>query len=233
MQQEEEVLVKPFVKWPGGKTTELEIIHQYLPEKIINYIEPFLGGGACFFSLQKTQYNQAFVNDFSTELISLYRLIKEKNVLFNQNLQDIWALWSFFGKYSNQHYQQLRSLYRSFKDNELTKDSLKVEIEFFVESTHSEIERAIPESLIMNKEQLLKELRKSLVSKFENTKKNEAKKGDLPEVDYQKNIEASIRASVYTYYRYIYNERKTYKVSQELHIALFFYLREFLSLIHI
>jgi DNA adenine methylase len=220
-------LVKPFVKWPGGKTTELEIIHQYLPVKINNYIEPFLGGGACFFSLEKTQYNQAFVNDFSTELILLYRLIKEKNQVFNHHLQDIWGLWNFFGAYSNQHYLQLRSLYRCFKQDELKKDELKVEIERFVENTRSDIEGAIPESLTLNKEQLLKELKKSLVSKFENTKKNEAKKGDLPEVDYPKNIEASIRASVYTYYRFLYNERETYMVSQELHIALFFYLREF------
>jgi DNA adenine methylase len=220
-------LVKPFVKWPGGKTTELEIIHQYLPKKINNYIEPFLGGGACFFSLHKTLYNQAFVNDFSTELISLYRLIKEKNHLFNEHLQDIWELWSFFGAYSNEHYQELRSLYYRFKQDELTKDELKVEIDSFVEGTRSDIERAIPENLNINKEQFLKNIKKSLVSKFNNTKKNESKKGDLPEEDYQKNIEASVRASVYTYYRYLYNERETYKIGEELHIALFFYLREF------
>ncbi|QOY35029.1 DNA adenine methylase [Anaerobacillus isosaccharinicus] len=220
-------MVKPFVKWPGGKTTELEIIHRYMPEKMNNYIEPFLGGGACFFSLKKEQYEQAFVNDFSSELISLYKLIKEKNPLFHQYLHEIWGLWSYFGTFSDQHFQQLRILYGRYKDEELTKEALKIEVEQFAKAKRIEIETRTPASLNINADRLIKELITSVVSKFDNTKKNELKKGDLPEVDYQKNVEASIRATVYTYYRYIYNERDKYKIDHELHIALFFYLREF------
>lgn len=220
-------MVKPFVKWPGGKTTELEIIHQYMPEKMNNYIEPFLGGGACFFSLKKEQYELAFVNDFSSELISLYKLIKEKNPLFQQYLHDIRGFWSYFGTFSNQYFEQLRSLYSQYKEDELTKEALKIEVEQFARTKRIEIEKATPASLNINADRLIKELITSIVSKFDNTKKNELKKGDLPEEDYQKNIEASIRASVYTYYRYIYNERDTYKIDHEFHIALFFYLREF------
>ncbi|MCT8138449.1 DNA adenine methylase [Anaerobacillus sp. CMMVII] len=220
-------MVKPFVKWPGGKTTELEIIHKYMPLTINNYIEPFLGGGACLLSLKKEQYKKAFANDFSTELISLYKLIKEHNQNFKQYLLDIWDLWCYIGTYSDHHYNELRELYRRYKSDEITKEDLKIELDQLVDRTRTEIELAIPATLGIDREVLITELKKSILSKFNNTRNNEQKKGDLPEEDYQKNLEASIRASVYTYYRHLYNERATYQISHELHIALFFYLREF------
>ncbi|OLO36991.1 hypothetical protein BTR23_14705 [Alkalihalophilus pseudofirmus] len=220
-------MVKPFVKWPGGKSAELEIIHQYMPQAMNNYIEPFLGGGACFLSINREKYNQAYVNDFSTELISLYTLIRDKNEEFQKYLQDIWNVWSFFGMLSNDYYESLRRYYQQYKSDEIDKDELKQIIDKFIEDKRTEITLGLQNSMNINFERLMKELKKSIISKFGNTKNNELKKGDLPEEDYRKNFEASIRASVYTYYRYLYNERVKYKLNQELHIALFFYLREF------
>ena len=34
--------LKPLLKYPGGKTSEVEIIEKYLPSNISNYIEPFV-----------------------------------------------------------------------------------------------------------------------------------------------------------------------------------------------
>ena len=53
-------MTRPFVKWPGGKREEVGIIHQYIPNNIENYIEPFLGGGACFLSLARNEYRSAY-----------------------------------------------------------------------------------------------------------------------------------------------------------------------------
>ncbi|MDE5411775.1 DNA adenine methylase [Alkalihalobacterium chitinilyticum] len=220
-------MVKPFVKWPGGKTGELEIIHQFLPTSMNNYIEPFLGGGACFLSIPKEKYHQAYVNDFSGELIALYTLIRERNELFNRYLHDIWDVWSFFGMLSNDYYETLRSYYGRYKSDEIEKEQLKELIDEFIEIKRNEVAIGVQNSLDINFERLIKELKKSILSKFTNTKNNEIKKGDLPEEDYRKNFESSIRASVYTYYRYLYNERVKYNLDQEMHIALFFYLREF------
>lgn len=49
--------MKPFVKWAGGKRQILSRINEYVQDSISDnpdytYIEPFLGGGAVFFSLQ-------------------------------------------------------------------------------------------------------------------------------------------------------------------------------------
>lgn len=45
-------LVKPFVKWAGGKRQLLPEIKRYLPSKIKDYYEPFVGGGAVFLDIQ-------------------------------------------------------------------------------------------------------------------------------------------------------------------------------------
>nr|WP_264478093.1 DNA adenine methylase [Planktothrix agardhii] len=69
-------MVKPFLKWAGGKRQLLPEILRYLPKNIgkTTYFEPFLGGGALLFELQP---KQAIVNDSNRELINCYRVIKD------------------------------------------------------------------------------------------------------------------------------------------------------------
>ena len=43
--------LKPFVKWVGGKGSSVERLLQLIPEHIDTYVEPFVGSGALFFSL--------------------------------------------------------------------------------------------------------------------------------------------------------------------------------------
>lgn len=66
-------LVTPFLKWVGGKRQIMPIIDQHLPRDIKHYIEPFIGGGAVFFHLQP---KKAILNDFNSELINVYSVIK-------------------------------------------------------------------------------------------------------------------------------------------------------------
>ena len=58
--------LSPILKWAGGKEQELKHIHPYMPTKINNYYEPFIGGGAVYFSLESCKM---FINDKSHELI--------------------------------------------------------------------------------------------------------------------------------------------------------------------
>ena len=73
--------MKPFVKWAGGKRQILSRINEYVQDSIddnqdYTYIEPFLGGGAVFFSLHP---KKAIINDLNEDLINAYRIIKSGN----------------------------------------------------------------------------------------------------------------------------------------------------------
>lgn len=67
-------LVKPFVKWAGGKRQLLPEIKKYLPSKINKYYEPFAGGGAVFLTMQ---FGKTTINDFNSELTNTYSVVKD------------------------------------------------------------------------------------------------------------------------------------------------------------
>lgn len=69
-------LVRPVLKWVGGKRQIINQIIEYVPKNFSTYYEPFLGGGAVLFELQP---KKAIINDINAELINLYEIIK-KNV---------------------------------------------------------------------------------------------------------------------------------------------------------
>lgn len=75
--------VRPFLKWAGGKSQLLGEFAQYLPlaafrdRVITRYIEPFIGGGAVFFSLSRCfPFEKSTVCDINEELVLTYRVIR-------------------------------------------------------------------------------------------------------------------------------------------------------------
>ena len=70
-------LIKPYLKWAGGKRQLLTEIKKCLPKSInsYTYYEPFVGAGAVFFELQP---KKAVISDFNEQLILTYKIIKEK-----------------------------------------------------------------------------------------------------------------------------------------------------------
>ncbi|NDB58154.1 Dam family site-specific DNA-(adenine-N6)-methyltransferase [bacterium] len=64
----------PFFPWVGGKRKLLNQIHLRLPQRFNNYIEPFVGGGAVFFSLAP---EKAVINDFNPEVTNAYRVVRD------------------------------------------------------------------------------------------------------------------------------------------------------------
>ncbi|MDR1287914.1 MAG: DNA adenine methylase [Treponema sp.] len=69
-------LVKPYLKWAGGKRQLLSEIKKHVPPDIdgYTYYEPFLGAGAVFFALQP---KRAVINDSNTQLMLTCTVIKE------------------------------------------------------------------------------------------------------------------------------------------------------------
>lgn len=69
-------LVKPYLKWAGGKRQLLPEIIKYLPEKLsgLRYFEPFVGAGALFLNRQPSR---ALINDTNIELMLTYEVIRD------------------------------------------------------------------------------------------------------------------------------------------------------------
>ncbi|MGV4530378.1 DNA adenine methylase [Ornithobacterium rhinotracheale] len=97
-------LVAPFLKWVGGKRQLANQIVEMLPSNYreLNYVEPFIGGGAILFHLQP---KNAIINDLNEELINVYNVIKN-------NLD---ALISDLKKHENSsdYFYEIRSLDRN------------------------------------------------------------------------------------------------------------------------
>ena len=71
------VMVRPVLKWVGGKRRLIEQIICLFPENYLDraYHEPFFGGGALFFHLEP---NRGSINDVNKRLMNFYRVLKEK-----------------------------------------------------------------------------------------------------------------------------------------------------------
>jgi DNA adenine methylase len=71
--------VIPFLRWAGGKTWFLKTIQDFLPQKINDYYEPFLGGGSIFLFLMQTGKinGKSYLSDSNKELIDCYIQIRD------------------------------------------------------------------------------------------------------------------------------------------------------------
>ncbi|GHO76972.1 site-specific DNA-methyltransferase (adenine-specific) [Ktedonobacter sp. SOSP1-85] len=61
-------------KWPGGKRALIKHINPLIPKTFNRYYEPFVGGGALFFTLSPFE---AILSDSNPELINCYQQVKD------------------------------------------------------------------------------------------------------------------------------------------------------------
>lgn len=88
---------KPFLKWAGGKRALLPELKKRIPKTYNTYYEPFVGGGALFFSeLPKS----AVLSDKNKELINCYKQIKMAPYDIIEVLQNM--------KYNKKTYYKIR-----------------------------------------------------------------------------------------------------------------------------
>ena len=88
----------PLIKWPGGKSDELELIKPMIPD-YERYIEPFIGGGALYFD---TAPQKGIINDISTDLTQLYRHISNEQ-LRNKLKIELEAIVDFWELLTEEH----------------------------------------------------------------------------------------------------------------------------------
>lgn len=103
--------VKPVMKWVGGKRQLLSEILPMIPNEFNKYFEPFVGAGAVLFDMLP---DKAVVNDLNTELINVYKVIKE------QPDELIELLKEHTNNNSKEYFYQIRELDRQAEYNNLS-----------------------------------------------------------------------------------------------------------------
>ena len=128
--KKESAVLKPIIKWPGGKEKELPHIKLHAPQWFENYYEPFVGGGSVFTALDA---KHLYINDKSDELIALYRYIATQDKKFFQWLDLIMVAWQNTLDYVVQH-QELCEWYKQFRQDEIEELLMKGKLHMFVKA---------------------------------------------------------------------------------------------------
>ena len=82
--------MEPLIKWYGGLEGKTELVKSMMPRNFENYYEPFVGGGAMFFSMDG---RTCFVNDKCRDLMHIYRLVKKEDKQFLSQFKMMCKAW--------------------------------------------------------------------------------------------------------------------------------------------
>ena len=222
--KEKNVKLSPILKYPGGKEKELKYILPNLPKKCKRYYEPFVGGGAVFFSLECEEY---YINDKSTELINLYKMIKTQNKEFLEKLNAINHNWIIMEQIIKNHTEELVNIYIEYKNNHMNVTQLNDAISEFVFRNAEEFNGLLNRSFNIAIENFVIELNKSLKNKIVRMKKLEKEKGELEHEDIILNMECAFKNAFYMHFRFLYNNIFGLEISVPFATAIYFFVREF------
>lgn len=184
--------MKPFIKWPGGKDSELKYILPAKPKVIRNYIEPFLGGGAVFFAIKDDDVTGNFyLNDLSNDLINTYRFVKTRNEDFFDemnvidvnnkkmkeivcfNLDKIQQLFSEVSKIVLEEYYKTENTYgsnfqegKNIGDKYVNASQIHSNIQLDINNNEKTDKTRIEKEILKVAEQKVTKVRNELINKF-------------------------------------------------------------------
>ena len=118
-------VVKPFVKWAGGKNSLIPQLTKYYPLElkdgtIERYIEPFVGGGAVLIDiLQNYELKETYAFDINKDLINCYNVIKNNVESLIKELDENEKMFIALNSEDRQKYfYDIRTEYNSYQLNE-------------------------------------------------------------------------------------------------------------------
>lgn len=211
----------PFIKWAGGKEQELKHILPLVPP-FEKYYEPFVGGGAVFFSMQA---RRALINDKSPELVNLYRVIARQDDAFFQTLDTLAQGWQAVSQLADSHAAELLALY---KDCSLERRPAKdgETLLAFIRTRRPIFEGLFNSLLPQEGQHFLRELERNLTGKTRRMKMLEQRKGALPDADILANLECALKSAFYMHLRRLYNHAQELTISPGRVAAIFYFVRE-------
>lgn len=216
--------LSPILKWAGGKEQELKYIHPQFPRIIKKYYEPFIGGGAVYFSISA---DEMFINDKSHELINLYNAIALKDEQFYYVINEVMHNWSLLEKIIKNNQTTFIEKYRQYSENMIDDTAIKNWVTSFVLKHSIEFNGMFDTTFNVNIENFLKELRKNIANKMKRMKKIEIERGILPDSDILDNMESALKSAFYMHFRHLYNNIEKYKIENSFAVAIFFFIRNY------
>lgn len=211
-----------FLKWAGGKEQELKYILPLVPD-FDHYYEPFVGGGAVFFSMQ-AQKN--FINDKSPELCTLYMMISQSNNDFLQALNILLYGWQRISDIVDAKAEDLIKIYKAYSRDETSLNEMLEMLFNFIQYYSADFKNIFEVFLAKNVQNFIQELQKNLLSKTKRMKVLENKKWKLPDGDILANIESALKSAFYMHLRHLYNNIAKYEIPLAYAAAIFFFVRE-------
>lgn len=218
-------MMNPLIKWPGGKSGEINKIKQYIP-KYDRYIEPFFGGGALFFYLNPCR---AAVNDISQSLIQFYGLIKSQDRLFYDMLLCYNNSFCNLIDICSDNYMDVFNLYSKLSSKIINKDEMELQLSELLLSWTDKINSGFSEKLLLDKKEFLQQIKESVSDKIQRTIKNNERKSFSAE-DLKNNLITGFASGYYMYFRKVYNDINLERIktpSLQYKIANFCFIREY------
>lgn len=211
-----------FLKWAGGKEQELKYILPLIPS-FDKYYEPFVGGGAVFFSIQS---QHKFINDKSQELFNLYRMIAQNNTDFFHSLDVLLQGWQQVSEIVDNRARDLIKIYKAYSHDEYSLEDLRNHLFKFIQDHTPEFKEMFAVFFNKDVENFIRELQRNLLAKARRMKELESKKWKLPDQDILANLECALKSAFYMHLRHLYNKTSEYEIPAGLATAIFFFVRE-------
>lgn len=210
--------MKPIVKWPGGKSEELERIRPWIPEHD-RFVEPFLGGGAVFFDLEPSR---ALINDINPSLTTLYQLLADGSPEMHAKVRALGRGWDALGDHAAQASSDAASIHAAYRDHQDDERVVQDCHELLTQHLH-EFERDFASCWCVDATVLNKAAATALERKLRRILNKERKTGDVwSDADIATQCETAVRSAYYLYIR-----DRTVPNTPAEEASVFFFLREF------
>ncbi len=217
--------MNPIIKWPGGKSREIDKIEPLIPA-FKRYIEPFFGGGALFFHLAP---QVAAINDISASLMQYYSLIKAQD----QQLFDLLMCYS--DSFQNilsvcgRETPELLHIFFHLKEGLVQREELHAILETLILDLSEKINSGFGEKLLLDKEEFASFLLQMVEDKFIRTVANYNKKPFSTD-DLCENLITGFTSGYYMYFRKVFNDINLGRItgqSLQYQAANFYFIREY------
>ena len=113
----QDLKVKPFLKWAGGKNQLLADIRLKYPNQVDTYCEPFVGGGAVLLDILSLKKPKTIlINDINKELINTYIQVQndvDNLIIELSNLQEKY--WKLSIDEKKEFYLSKRKIFNQLK----------------------------------------------------------------------------------------------------------------------